>query len=254
MHQTVENLEHAEAHGPLEQFEITHLVPIDVGGMDFSFTNSAAVMIAGVALVILLMLLGTRSKSLVPGRLQSVAELAYEFVAGMVRENVGDKGRAFLPFFFTQFMFILFANMVGLVPFSFTSTSHIVVTFSMAIFVFVGVTVIALVKHGFRFFTYFLPSGVPVALAPIIVPIEVISYFVRPISLSLRLFANMLAGHIMLKVFAGFVIALGLAAGWLPLAFIVALTGLEFLIAFLQAYVFTILTCLYLHDAIHLEH
>jgi len=255
IHETVQEIEHADsAHGPLEQFEINHLVPIDVGGLDFSFTNSAAAMIFGVALVVLLMLIGIRSRSLVPGRLQSVVEVSYEFIAGMVRENVGQEGRPYFPFVFTLFMFILFANLVGMIPFSFTSTSHIVVTFSLALAVWIGVTIIAFARHGIRFFGYFLPSGVPTALAPIIIPIEVISYFVRPISLSLRLFANMLAGHIMLKVFAGFVIALGIAAGWLPLAFIVALTGLELLIAFLQAYVFTILTCLYLHDAIHMDH
>lgn len=252
--ETVEQIEHGGAHGPLEQFEIHHLVPLKIGGADFSFTNSAAAMVAGIVLVILLMVLGTRSRSLVPGRLQSVVELAYEFVANMVRENVGQAGRPYFPFIFTLFMFILFANLVGMIPFSFTSTSHIIVTFSMAFVIWLGVTILAFAKHGFRFFGYFLPSGVPVALAPIIIPIEVISYFVRPISLSLRLFANMLAGHIMLKVFAGFVIALGIAAGWLPLLFIVALSGLELLIAFLQAYVFTILTCLYLHDALHLDH
>lgn len=253
VHQAVDEIEQGGL-GPLEQFDIHHLVPIQIGGLDLSFTNSAAAMIAGIVLVMLMMLLGTRSRSLVPGRLQSVVEISYEFIAGMVRENVGKEGRPYFPFIFTLFMFILFANMVGMIPFSFTSTSHIVVTFSMAFAVWIGVTIIAIARHGVKFFGYFLPSGVPVALAPIIIPIEIISYFVRPISLSLRLFANMLAGHIMLKVFAGFVVALGIAVGWLPLAFIVALTGLELLIAFLQAYVFTILTCLYLHDAIHLDH
>ena len=195
-----------------------------------------------------------RQRALVPGRLQSVAELGYEFIAGMVRDNVGSAGKKYFPFVLTLFIFILLCNLLGLVPYSFTPTSHIIVTFAMAAVVFVGVTVIGFVKHGAHFLSFFVPQGVPFALLLLLVPIEIISYFVRPFSLSIRLFANMLAGHTMLKVFGGFVVMLGVLAGWAPLAFLVAFTGLELLIAFLQAYVFAILTCLYLNDAIHLHH
>ena len=193
-------------------------------------------------------------RALVPGRLQSVAELAYEFVANMVRENVGSAGQRYFPFIFTLFMFVLASNMLGMVPYSFTVTSHIVVTFALATVVFLGVTVIGFAKHGAGFLKFFVPSGVPVALLPLLVVIEVISYLTRPVSLSVRLFANMMAGHTMLKVFAGFVIGLGVIGGWAPLAFMVAFTGLELLVAFLQAYVFAILTCIYLNDALHMHH
>jgi F-type H+-transporting ATPase subunit a len=248
-------IEHAEeAHSPLAQFTIERLFPFHVGGIDASFTNSALWMVIAVLLVTLLMTFGMRQRALVPGRLQSVAEVSYEFIANMLRDNVGDAGRQYFPFVFTLFMFILFCNLLGLVPYSFTPTSHIAVTFAMAAVVFVGVTIIGFAKHGLHFFSFFVPKGVPIALMPLLVVIEVISYFVRPVSLSVRLFANMLAGHTMLKVFAGFVVALGVLGGWAPLAFVIALIGLETLIAFLQAYVFTILTCLYLNDAIHMHH
>ncbi|HJO96508.1 MAG TPA: F0F1 ATP synthase subunit A, partial [Rhodospirillales bacterium] len=177
----------------------------------------------------------------------------YEFIAGMVRDNVGNEGRKYFPFVFSLFMFILFANLIGLLPYSFTFTSHIIVTFAMAITVFLGVTVIGIVRHKLHFLSFFMPAGVPVVMAPILIPIEIVSYLSRPVSLSIRLFANMMAGHTMMKVFAGFVIPLGILGGWAPLAVDVALTGFEFLVAFLQAYVFTILTCLYLNDAIHLH-
>ena len=191
---------------------------------------------------------------MVPGRLQAVAELGYEFIAGMVRDNVGDAGKKYFPFVLTLFVFILFCNVLGLVPYSFTPTSHIIVTFAMAATVFIGVTFIGFARHGAHFVSFFVPKGVPFVLLLLLVPIEIISYFVRPFSLSIRLFANMLAGHTMLKVFGGFVVMLGIYAGWAPLAFIVVFTGLELLIAFLQAYVFAILTCLYLNDAIHMSH
>ena len=244
--------EHGEQHSPLEQFEIKELVPIEIAGNDISFTNSALMMLIAIALVIMLMLLGTRKRALVPGRWQALAELCYEFVAGLIRDTVGSEGRKYFPFIFTLFMFILFGNMLGMVPYSFTFTSHIAVTFGMAMVVFVGVTVLGFVKHGVHFFSFFVPPGVPIWMWPLMIPIEVISYLSRPISLAMRLFANMLAGHTLLKVFAGFVPALG-AAGVLPLAFVGALTGLEILIAFLQAYVFAILTCLYINDALHLH-
>ena len=181
-----------------------------------------------------------------------MAELSYEFVAGLLKETVGNEGRRYFPWIFTLFMFILFGNLLGMIPSAFTFTSHIVVTFAMALAVFLFVTLLAIFKHGIRFFSFFVPPGAPKLMWPLLIPIEVISYLSRPVSLSVRLFANMLAGHTLLKVFAGFVVALG-AAGVVPLLFIVALTGLEILIAFLQAYVFTILTCLYINDALHLH-
>ena len=240
------------AHSPLAQFEIHALLPINVGGLDLSFTNSALTMFIAVGCTAFLLLFGMRHATLVPGRWQSLAEISYEFVANMIRTNVGSEGRQYFPFVFTLFMFIFFGNMLGMLPYSFTFTSHIIVTFSMAFAVFLGVTVIAFLKHGAGFFGFFLPHGVPWYMAWLIIPIEVLSYFTRPVSLSLRLFANMTAGHTMLKVFAGFIVGLGVL-GVVPLALVVALTGLEFIIAFLQAYVFAILTCVYLNDALHLH-
>jgi len=238
---------------PLTQFEITTLIPIQLGGVDASFTNSALFMVLAVTAITLFLMLGMRARRLVPGRWQSMAELSYEFIASMVRDNVGTEGRAYFPFIFSLFMFILFANLIGLVPYTFTFTSHIIVTFALAITVFLGVTVIGIIRHGLRFFTLFLPSGVPMVMAPLLVPIEIVSYLSRPVSLSIRLFANMMAGHTMMKVFAGFVVPLGILGGWAPLSVDVALTVFELLVAVLQAYVFTILTCLYLNDAIHLH-
>lgn len=242
----------AEGHSPLAQFEIKALVPIKIGELDLSFTNSALFMVIAVALAIAFLMLGTRHNALVPGRWQSVAELSYEFIANMIRDNVGQEGRKYFPFIFTLFMFVFCGNMLGLIPYSFTYTSHIIVTFAMAAVVFVGVTVIGFMKHGIRFLGFLLPHGIPIYMAPLIIPIEVLSYFTRPVSLALRLFANMTAGHTMLKVFAGFVFALGIF-GFVPLALVAALTGLEVIIAFLQAYVFTILTCVYLNDALHMH-
>jgi len=244
----------AEGHSPLEQFAIERLVPLDIGGIDVSVTNSSVFMVIIVALVTAFLTLSMRGRNLVPGRWQSMAELSYELVARMVRDNAGSEGRQYFPFIFTLFIFILFANLIGLVPYSFTVTSHIIVTFALALVVFLGVTVIGFIKHGASFLKLFVPSGVPVFLLPLIVIIEILSYLTRPISLSVRLFANMMAGHTMLKVFGGFVVALGVLGGWAPLAFIIALTGLELGIAFLQAYVFAILTCIYLHDALHPSH
>ncbi len=242
----------AEAHSPLAQFEIKPLIPFRIGEVDLSFTNSAFFMMTAVVLATLFLTLGSRRGALVPGRWQSVAELSYEFIANMIRDNVGTEGRRYFPFIFTLFMFVFFGNILGMVPYSFTYTSHIIVTFALATVVFVGVTVIGFMKHGLRFLSFLMPSGVPIYMAPLIVPIEILSYFTRPVSLSLRLFANMTAGHTMLKVFAGFVFTAGVL-GIFPLALIAALTGLELIIAFLQAYVFTILTCVYLNDALHLH-
>ena len=238
---------------PLKQFEIKTYVDIPLGSVDASFTNSSLFMVIAVAAITAFLTLSMRGRSLVPGRWQSLAELAYEFIAGMIRDTVGVEGRRYFPFVFSLFMFILFGNLIGLIPYSFTFTSHIIVTFSMAITVFVGVTVVGLIRHKLHFLSFFLPSGVPTIMAPVLVPIEILSYLSRPVSLSIRLFANMMAGHTMLKVFAGFVVPLGIIGGWAPVAVDVALSGFEFLVAILQAYVFTILTCLYLSDAIHLH-
>ena len=242
----------AEQHSPLTQFEIKRLVDIDIAGVDASFTNSSLMMVIILVLVTALLTLSMRGRAMVPGRWQSIAELSYEFIANMLRENVGSQGRQYFPFVFTLFMFIVTSNLLGLLPYSFTVTSHIVVTFALAIVVFLGVTVIGLIKHKLHFFSFFVPKGVPMALIPILVPIEVISYLARPVSLSLRLFANMMAGHTLLKVFGGFVVVLGIF-GVAPLLFVVALYALELIVAVLQAYVFTILTCLYLNDALHLH-
>lgn len=247
----------AEAHSPLEQFEINPLVPIEIGGVDISFTNSSLVMTITVALGTALLVLGMSRAAVVPGRWQSLAELSYEFVADLIRDTIGTEGRRYFPIVFSLFMFILIGNMIGLLPYSFTFTSHIIVTFALAIVVFIGVTILGFVKHGMHFFSFFVPPGVPVAMWPLLIPIEIISYLSRPISLSVRLFANMLAGHTILKVIAGFVFGLGAITfgigGVLPLALLVALTGLEIVIAFLQAYVFAILTCLYINDALHMH-
>jgi F-type H+-transporting ATPase subunit a len=239
-------------HSPLEQFEIHRFLPIDIGGVDLSFTNSSFFIFLGVALVTAFLVLGMRRGAMVPGRWQCAAEVSYEFIAGLIKDTVGPEGRRFFPFIFTIFMFVLICNLMGMVPYSFTVTSHIIVTFALAAVVFIGVTILGFVKHGMHFFSFFVPPGSPIFMWPLLIPIEVISYLSRPISLSVRLFANMLAGHTLLKVIAGFVAVLGVF-GVLPLALVVALTGLEILIAFLQAYVFAILTCLYINDALHLH-
>jgi len=237
----------------MHQFQIQRIFPLELFGFDASFTNSALFMVIAAAIITLFTLLAMRRGALVPGRLQSMAEMSYEFVANMVRDNVGTEGMKYFPFVFTLFMFVLALNMLGLVPYSFTVTSHIIVTFALAAFIFIGVTLIGFWKHGVKFLKFFVPSGVPFVLLPLLVVIEVISYLTRPISLSVRLFANMMAGHTMLKVFGAFVVALGLLGGWAALAFMVAFTGLELLVAFLQAYVFAILTCIYLNDALHMH-
>ena len=242
----------ADGHSPLAQFEIKTLIPLQVGNINVSFTNSSVFMVATVLAISLFLVIGMRRNALIPGRWQSMVELSYIFIANLIKDTVGPEGRPYFPFVFTVFMFVLFGNLFGMLPFTFTFTSHIVVTFTMALFVFLGVTLIAITKHKMRFFSFFMPPGVPRYMAPILIPIEIISYLSRPISLSVRLFANMLAGHTLMKVFAGFIFTLGVF-GLAPWVFIVALTGLEIVIAFLQAYVFTILTCLYLNDALHLH-
>jgi F-type H+-transporting ATPase subunit a len=246
---------------PIHQFEITKLAPLgSIGGAELHLTNSALYMMAATVLITAFLLAATSRRELVPNRLQTLAEVSYEFVADMVRSTAGPEGMRFFPLVFTLFMFILMLNLFGMIPYGFTVTSHIVITASFALLVFLTVLVYGLWKHGLRFFRLFVPSGVPWYILPMIVFIEVLSFLSRPISHSVRLFANMLAGHITLKVFAGFVTMLAGVGfiGWLgaliPLALTIALTALEFLVAFLQAYVFAILTCIYLNDAIHPGH
>jgi F-type H+-transporting ATPase subunit a len=241
----------------LSQFELT---PFLGGfGQAIGFSQSNAFMLLALGLITLFIMAAAARGALVPGRLQALGEASYEFIHGMVTEQIGDEGKKYFPFVFAIFMFVLFGNLLGLLPYAFTFTSHIAVTLTLALIVFVTVTVIALMRHGMHFFSYFFPEGAPVWLAPIIIPVEVISYFSRVVSLSVRLFANMVAGHVMLKVFATFVVLLGgLGAvgpfvAILPLSVNIALVGFEFLVAFLQAYVFAILTSIYLHDAVHLH-
>ncbi|PYE28980.1 F0F1 ATP synthase subunit A [Rhizobium sp. NFR03] len=242
---------------PTHQFMINEIVPIHIGGLNLSFTNASLFMVATLVVAIGFLYFTTTPRSVVPGRMQSVSELSYEFIASMLREGAGSHGMHFFPMVFSLFMFILTANLLGMVPYFFTITSQIIVTFALALFVIGTVLVYGFYKHGFGFLKVFVPSGVPGILLPLVVAIEIISFLSRPISLSVRLFANMLAGHITLKVFAGFVAslgtmgALGIGGAILPLIMTVALTGLEFLVAFLQAYVFAVLTCMYLNDAVH---
>jgi len=237
---------------PLEQFKIEPLIPIHIGGLDISYTNSALFMTVAVVLITALLVLGTKRGALVPGRWQSVAEMSYEFVADMVDTNAGHGAEPYFPFVFTLFMFVLFANFLGLIPYSYTVTSQIIVTFALAATVFLGVTIIGFAKHGAHFLKFFVPEGVPFVLLLLLVPIELLSYFIRPFTLSIRLFANMLAGHTMLAIFGGFAASVGLAAIF-PVFLDVAIYALEVLVAALQAYVFAILTCLYLRDALHMH-
>jgi F-type H+-transporting ATPase subunit a len=241
-------------HSPMQQFEIERIVPLDIFGYDASFTNSSLFMMIAVGLITGFLLFAMRTGALVPGRMQSVAEVLYEYIANMVRENLGQEGTKFFPWVFTIFMFILTLNLLGMIPYSFTVTSHIIVTFALAAMVWITVTVIGFARHGIGYLRLFVPEGVPWWLMPIIIPIELISYLIRPISHSVRLFANMMAGHTMLKVFAGFVVGLGALGGWAPMAFLVAFTGLEVVVALLQALIFTVLTCIYLNDALHMHH
>lgn len=247
---------------PIGQFEIKKLAELKIGNYDISFTNSSLMMVITVALIALWLLLSTSKKSLIPGRAQSIAEISYEFVADMLRSSAGKDGMKFFPFVFTLFIFILFANLLGMIPFFFTWTSHIVVTMTLALMVFFLVIGYGVWKNGFGFLELFWPSGVPIAVKPVVCILEIISFFSRPLSHSIRLWANVMAGHIMLKVFAGFCIMLvgafgvvgGSLAGILPFLMTFALTPLEFLVSFVQAYVFALLTCIYLSDALHPGH
>jgi F-type H+-transporting ATPase subunit a len=246
---------------PIHQFQIVELVPLGkIGSTTIAFTNSAFYMALAVSLTAALMLGATGRRLIVPDRLQSVAELAYEFVADTIRNTIGEGGMRFFPLVFSLFMFLLVSNVIGLVPYNFTVASHIIITVALALLVFFTVLAYGFWTNGLHFFNLFVPKGIPIIALFVIVPIEVLSFLSRPVSHSVRLFANMLAGHITLKVFAGFVTLMGSVGivGWvgatLPLAMTVALTALELLVAFLQAYVFTILTCIYLNDALHPGH
>ena len=243
------------ASNPMQQFTVHRIGPeIKIAGIDLSFTNASLFMLISASIILLYLFLGSKDKNIIPNKLQLTAEMFYTFVAKMISDTAGSKAKPYFPFIFSLFMFVLFCNMVGMLPYSFTVTSHIIVTLIMALFIFIAVTIIGFIKHGYKYLSIFVPSGVPAVLLPLITIIEIISYLSRPVSLSVRLFANMMAGHTMLKVFGGFVVSLGILGGWLPLSFSVALTGLEILVAFLQAYVFAILTCIYLNDALNLHH
>ena len=240
---------------PMHQFEVYNIGPeIKFGSVDLSFTNACLFMLISAIFISLFLLLGTKDRKIVPGKFQIISEMLYNFISKMISDTAGKKAKPYFSFIFSLFMFVLFCNMLGMIPYSFTVTSHIIVTFVLAVFIFVGVIIIGFLKNGLGYLKLFVPSGVPIVLLPLIVVIEIISYLSRPISLSVRLFANMMAGHTMMKVFGGFVVSLGIVGGWLPLSFSVALTGLEILVAFLQAYVFAILTCIYLNDALNLHH
>jgi F-type H+-transporting ATPase subunit a len=247
---------------PIHQFNIDKIFTIGhIGNQEIAFTNSSAYMFGSVALISLLMIGGAAGKQLVPGRFQSMAEITYEFVASTIRSNAGAEGMKFFPLIFSIFMFICVSNLVGVIPYAFTLSSHIIITATLALLVFFTVMIYGFYKNGLKFFKIFVPSGIPIYILPLVVFIEVFSFFLRPVSHSVRLFANMLAGHIALKVFAGFVALLGVslgAVGWIggiaPLALTIAIYALEILVAFLQAYVFAILTCIYLNDAIHPGH
>lgn len=242
------------ANSPLAQFEILPYKELTLAGYDVSITNATVAMVVSATLIVLFLTAGIRGRALVPTRWQSLVEISYLFIGNQIKDTVGNSGKRYFPLVFTIFMFVLFGNLLGMVPYSFTFTSHIVVTFALAMFIFLGVTLIAIIKHGpIKFLGFFLPEGTPMVMAPLMFIIELFAYLARPVSLSIRLSANMLAGHTMLKVIAGFVVALGLIGGWAPLALLVVLTGFEFFVAFLQAYIFTILTCIYLSDAVHLH-
>jgi F-type H+-transporting ATPase subunit a len=250
----VEKVAVTETHSPFDQFKVDRLLPIHLGGVDASVTNAGLFMLVAVLAIIAFLLLAMRRRSLVPTRLQCLAEISHEFIAEMIGQNVGVAGLKFFAFIYALFMFILFCNLIGMIPYSYTVTSQIIVTFALALVVFIGVTAVGFARHGFGFLRLFAPHGVPGAFLPLVVSLDALSYLTRPVSLSLRLAANMMAGHVMLKVFSGFVVALGLFGGWAPLAVVVALTALEFAIAGLQAYVFAMLTCIYLNDAINMHH
>jgi F-type H+-transporting ATPase subunit a len=242
---------------PLHQFRIIPLIHLELAGWDISFTNSALFMVLATFLIITFFYFSVNPRALVPNRLQVISESIFVFISDMIRENAGKAGLPYFPYIFSLFLFILTGNLLGMIPYSFTFTSHIIVTFSLAVLVILSVTLVGFVRHGLRFLRLFCPENAPIFLIPLLVPIEIMSYLTRTVSLSIRLFANMIAGHAMLKLFGGFVLALATTTFFpvalASLALDIAITGFEFLIALLQAYIFTILTCIYLHDAVNLH-
>lgn len=244
----------AAGHSPLEQFEVKPVIPLpSLAGQDITFTNASMFMVLAVAAAVFFLAGGVRRGALVPGYWQSMVEVYYEFVSNMVRENIGTKGRAFFPFIFTLFTFLLFSNLLGMWPYhGFTVTSHIIVTFGLAIVIFIGATLVGFMKHGLHFLHLFVPEGAPKVLIPLLILIELMSYLARPITLSLRLAGNMMAGHVLLKVVAGFILPMALF-GVLPLLLLIIFVGFEFLVAVLQAYVFALLVCIYLNDAVNMH-
>ncbi len=237
---------------PLEQFNIINLISIRLADYNFHFTNSSLFMLIAFIIVSIFFIAALKNAKMVPGTLQSTGEILYEFISNTVQDNIGEKGEKFIPFIFSIFMFILTLNLLGLLPYSFTVTSHLSVTLSLAVIVFITVTVIAFFIHGKKFFSFFLPKGTPLFLAPLIILIELFSYLIRPMTLSVRLAANMIAGHILLFIVAGFITTMGFW-GWIPIPFVVIFDGFELFVAVLQAYIFTILSCVYLNDAINLH-
>lgn len=241
------------AHSPLDQFKIRELVNIEFFGYDISLTNSGLFIVIAASFLAIYFMVALGSRKLIPTRLQLSAELFYKLITGMLDQNVGEKGKPFVPLIFTVFMFILACNLLGMIPYSFTVTSHIAITFALAMLVFLLVTILGFILHGFHFFSLFLPEGTPLWLAPLMILIEAFAYMARPVSLALRLAANMVAGHVLLKVMAGFVVSLAVYFKFIPIPFIVILVGFEIFVAVLQAYIFTILSCIYLNDAINLH-
>ncbi|NCP62562.1 MAG: F0F1 ATP synthase subunit A [Alphaproteobacteria bacterium] len=240
-------------HSPMDQFRIHEIIPLELMGSNISITNATIWLAIVTVALITFQHFALRKATLVPNKLQLVLESAYDFIAGMLGDTVGKEGKAYAPFIFTLFMFILFANLFGMLPYSFTITSHFAVTLSLALLFFITITIIGFVRHGLHFFSLFLPAGAPKVLAPLLIVLELVSYLVRPFTLSLRLFLNMMAGHVILKVFAGFSVMVGMYFGIFPALFNVLFVGFEFFVAGLQAYIFTILVCIYLNDSVNLH-
>ncbi len=246
--------------GPLEQFVIKPIIPLEIAGMNLSFTNSSLWMTIAIIVAVTFFSLAVKNKAMVPNRLQAASEIMYEFVADMIRTNTGPRGRQYFPFVFTLFIVVFLGNILGLFPYSFTFTSHIIVTGALALAVFFAVTIFGFINHGVHFLTLFSPPGVPFVLKFLIIPIEIISFTIRPFTLAIRLFANMMAGHMVLKIFAGFSVmaasagTFGAVFGLLPVFANVAVLFLELLVGSLQAYIFAILSCVYLKDSLDLHH
>jgi F-type H+-transporting ATPase subunit a len=240
-------------HSPFAQFEIKTLIDLNFLGLDISFSNSSLMMLIAASLIILFFWASLKNATIIPSRMQICSEMIFGFVENIIIETSGEEGKKFFPYIFSIFLFVIFCNLLGFLPYSFTVTSNIIITFAIAIAIFFSILAIGIYNHGIKYFSFLLPSGTPWLLAPLMIFIELFSYLSKPISLSVRLAANMIAGHVLIKVIAGFVVVLGLAWGFMPLPFVTLLIGFEFFVAMLQAYIFTILTCVYLSDAIKLH-